>query len=699
MILKIAEFNQLYDVKICVRSSVKLLEEIKLILEKNPKRERLFRRTIFGRWFDILSHDNDNHLMHYVLQHQDSNPILELYATPSETKESWFVASINFTNGLVNEDMNVSQDEGVGVVSLLLKGGDGVLDSDRGVKNPNTDKDKQATMAEILALRKEVALVKGDDERIAKLERLVNQIVVNQGKGSSSNDLMSTCSRPDIDNVKVVDDGSSSNDPMSSCSHANIDNSKVVGAGMGIDNFDGKNDIPNENHNAVNQGFGSYANDPMLSCSRADMVNGKVACFGIGIDKVDGMNDIPNLNHNCVNQGKGGSANDPMSTCSLTDKDNGEVACDGMVIDKADGKNEYTYSQRVPSTLDILIKALDYANDNPGIDVLQHDNDVDRSVAELNHHPTADIHVEPVHVYDFVDDYMSVLNDEEHEAKYSLDEMKLIDEEEKLVVKDPPVKHVDAFIDEQEDKTTMSVKERKKRLVMSLDSPYGQQATTTPSPPKTRSQNPPEYRFPWSYRDIAVTRAFWLVLACLDPAKDGWLHDSHLDLWVDQMWYFRHPDADWAMVYFPVNEQKKHWCLAELHISSGVVTFYDTLGYVCGNRRPWWRKMKRNLPHQLALYLNEHGVLESKGISVESLSRNLLSTVKDPLQTALAYRERILEYFWRHKTKAEPSVLPDEGHTLSYNTSSLDGRKYSSLALEDQSEDQSLDHLETKLYD
>ncbi|GKB24760.1 retrovirus-related pol polyprotein from transposon TNT 1-94, partial [Tanacetum coccineum] len=211
---------------------------------------------------------------------------------------------------------------------------------------------------------------------------------------------------PDIDNVKVAGDGmpidnadgnheienglqnavnqglgGSSNDPMSSCSPADIDNGEVAGAGMGIDNFDGKNDIPNDNHSAVNQRFGGSANDPM----------------------VDRINDIPNLNHNCVNQGKGGLANDPMSTCSLTDMDNGEVACDGMVIDKADGKNEYTYSQ-----------------------------------PELNHHPTADIHVEPVHVYDFADDYMFVLNDEEHEAKYSLDEMKLIDEEEKLIVKDPP---------------------------------------------------------------------------------------------------------------------------------------------------------------------------------------------------------------------------------------------------------------------
>ncbi|GKC17546.1 phospholipase-like protein [Tanacetum coccineum] len=65
-----ARCNDLYDVKIVVRSSVKLLKEIKDLLKKNPTRQRLFRRTVFGPWLDILSHDNDNHLMHYVLHHQ-----------------------------------------------------------------------------------------------------------------------------------------------------------------------------------------------------------------------------------------------------------------------------------------------------------------------------------------------------------------------------------------------------------------------------------------------------------------------------------------------------------------------------------------------------------------------------------------------------------------------------------------------------
>nr|GEW11472.1 phospholipase-like protein [Tanacetum cinerariifolium] len=70
-------------------------------------------------------------------------------------------------------------------------------------------------------------------------------------------------------------------------------------------------------------------------------------------------------------------------------------------------------------------------------------------------------------------------------------------------------------------------------------------------------------------------------------------------------------------VYFPINEPERHWCLGELQISTGVVTFYDTLGWVKGNMRPWWRNMKKNLPKQLTSYLNGHGVLASKGMSVE----------------------------------------------------------------------------------
>ncbi|GJX17418.1 phospholipase-like protein [Tanacetum coccineum] len=120
----------------------------------------------------------------------------------------------------------------------------------------------------------------------------------------------------------------------------------------------------------------------------------------------------------------------------------------------------------------------------------------------------------------------------------------------------------------------------------------------------------PEYWFPWGKRDIVIGRSFWLRLSCLNIGKSGWLTDQHLDLWIDLMWSLRPPEADWAIVsphfsacilnrmmsdyflnghmyplpwiavekvYFLVNEPKEHWCLAELEIRIGVVTFYDSL--------------------------------------------------------------------------------------------------------------------------
>nr|GEV01973.1 ulp1 protease family, C-terminal catalytic domain-containing protein [Tanacetum cinerariifolium] len=193
------------------------------------------------------------------------------------------------------------------------------------------------------------------------------------------------------------------------------------------------------------------------------------------------------------------------------------------------------------------------------------------------------IGVKAVPVDEFANDFMDVLNDEKSILNYSLDDMKLQDEVEKLISTPTPVNHQQhGFADVKAKRKKCgiernyllrSVKERKKRLAMAVDSPFGQQATTTPGPPKTISKSvngdfiaPPEF----------------------------------------------------LEVYFLINEPKKHWCLVELHISTGVVTFYDSLGWVCGNRRPWWQKMMRTLPQQFTLHLNEHGVLQSKCITVET---------------------------------------------------------------------------------
>ncbi|GJW16908.1 phospholipase-like protein [Tanacetum coccineum] len=196
------------------------------------------------------------------------------------------------------------------------------------------------------------------------------------------------------------------------------------------------------------------------------------------------------------------------------------------------------------------------------------------------------------------------------------------------------------------------------------------------------------------------SRSFWLSLSCLNTGKTGWLTDYHLILWIDLMWSLRPLEAEWAIIspYFstsilsgsmPDYFSNGHmyplpWIAVEkLEIRNGVVTFYDSLGLAGVNRRRRWRQMKKLLPEKLTVYLLMHDIFKSKGISADDykitykydaapfqaslfgdcgiwvcificrLCRNLPVTVDDPLETALTYHERMLEYFWNHKIQVE----------------------------------------------
>nr|GEV70312.1 ulp1 protease family, C-terminal catalytic domain-containing protein [Tanacetum cinerariifolium] len=702
-------------------------------------------------------------------QNSDYYPIYNLYGFPLAFK-IWILESypnskkcIEYINGLVDLDMNVSEDDIGGDVSnnsfnlndndvsgngnnymILLERGDGFVDSVGGDKNHecNQDKqdqqDKQPSLTDVLhelrALRKEVALVKVDDARIAKLERILNDNFIPCNDRSKESSCFSPATPNDeivvsgtaihsayemYDSPKCVTDndvkeriGVSSNYSMSNTSCPEMHNAEVLVAGMGIDKADENIYNPNANDNDVNQGIAVSFNARMSNSSGHDMPNAMVVVACLGIDKPDGHNDNPNANDNDVNQGI-----DPMSTCfgpdmhlaevavagieinkgdghidipAASDNDPSsvspnklnakvaicsmifqnevasnveyegnvvsakearldvliQVACDGMGIDKADG-----YSQREPSTLNAIIEGFDSHNNNQGIDFLQHDDNIDCFVAKPNDHPIVDIGVKPVQENKFADDVMDVFNGEESLHKVSLDDMNVDEQEEKLI---DIVKLVFLPISKKRKKSHMKtnyvlryVKERRKRLAMTLESPFSQQPPTTPVQPKRGNMidcYSNSIRYPVVWRDV-------------------------------------------EKVYFLVNEPKRHWCLAELHITTGVVTFNDSLGWVCSNKRLLWRNMKKTLAQQLTLYLNEHGVLQSKGIAVERyeitykfstvieqadhygdcgiwvciflyiLSRNLPLPVHEPLQTSLAYRERILQYFWTHKIEEEKSLI------------------------------------------
>ncbi|GJU77374.1 ulp1 protease family, C-terminal catalytic domain-containing protein [Tanacetum coccineum] len=186
--------------------------------------------------------------------------------------------------------------------------------------------------------------------------------------------------------------------------------------------------------------------------------------------------------------------------------------------------------------------------------------------------------------------------------------------------------------------------------------------------------------FSWNKTSHSVDRDFWLTL--LGCSNRGWLSDKHLDIWSDLMWKFRRPNDDWAIadpyfcalvmqgevpfwpangvkypvpwtevdrVFIPINEPKKHYCLAVLHIMSGVITLYDSLGVPLIDYRDWWKKMGLAVEAVIPTYLDECGVLKAKCISIETYKNLFVITDHDLTHLGLAYREHMVDYLWKYR--------------------------------------------------
>ncbi|GJY50718.1 putative ribonuclease H-like domain-containing protein [Tanacetum coccineum] len=80
-------------------------------------------------------------------------------------------------------------------------------------------------------------------------------------------------------------------------------------------------------------------------------------------------------------------------------------------------------------------------------------------------------------------------------------------------------------------------------------------------------------RFSWC-KDVSVDRRFWEIFVCLDPRKKG-CDNEIARRYVDGTSY-KVTWSDVDQVFMPINEIDQHWCLAQLHIQTGVVTFYDS---------------------------------------------------------------------------------------------------------------------------
>ncbi|GJW40155.1 phospholipase-like protein [Tanacetum coccineum] len=171
-------------------------------------------------------------------------------------------------------------------------------------------------------------------------------------------------------------------------------------------------------------------------------------------------------------------------------------------------------------------------------------------------------------------------------------------------------------------------------------------------------------KFLWR-TEIVVGRHFWDSLIGLDDERLGWLVDDHIELWVWYMWHFRQSFDDWSMVscyfltlllqdsmslfyatdeiyplawrdveqvFIPINEPKRHWSLAQFHIKSGNVTFYDNQKTYDPEFHPWYVKMRSCLESKLPVVLQQTGVFASKGTDPTSYSIKFTNAQNVPKQ-------------------------------------------------------------------
>nr|GEV57379.1 phospholipase-like protein [Tanacetum cinerariifolium] len=154
----------------------------------------------------------------------------------------------------------------------------------------------------------------------------------------------------------------------------------------------------------------------------------------------------------------------------------------------------------------------------------------------------------------------------------------------------------------------------------------------------------------------------------LDDKCLVWLLDSYIQLWVWYMWYFRQSCHDWSIVrcyfltlllqdsmpffyvtdkiypmawrdveqvFIPINEPKRHWSLAQFHIQSGNVTFYDSQKIEGVEYRPWYLKMRSCLETKLRVLLHRTGMFASKGIDPNNYSIKFGQVLNVPQQGGL----------------------------------------------------------------
>nr|GEV41846.1 phospholipase-like protein [Tanacetum cinerariifolium] len=176
-------------------------------------------------------------------------------------------------------------------------------------------------------------------------------------------------------------------------------------------------------------------------------------------------------------------------------------------------------------------------------------------------------------------------------------------------------------------------------------------------------------KFPWC-NDITVDCSFWNGLSALDDNRKGRLLDEHIVLWATYLWLTRQTAMDWAMVisYF-----------LPLLFQGSMILFYTNNDIY---PVPWSNveRIRDCFEEKILVVLKETCVFEKKNIDptkykisfkvadgvpkqggvfgdcgvflcmfLYRLANGIPLALDDPLQSALAYHEKLIHFYFKHK--------------------------------------------------
>ncbi|GJS07932.1 ulp1 protease family, C-terminal catalytic domain-containing protein [Tanacetum coccineum] len=156
------------------------------------------------------------------------------------------------------------------------------------------------------------------------------------------------------------------------------------------------------------------------------------------------------------------------------------------------------------------------------------------------------------------------------------------------------------------------------------------------------------FYFPWSMDGTFVYNNFWQGLlgiskerretdwAIVGPFFNTFMLRNELSCcYADSVTYGVPWFAQFVKkVYFPINVEEVHWILSELHIRSGVVTFYDSLppNDLTVENKKWWLDMRACYAYQIPTLLLKIKVLDKKNIDPANYSITYRYAVNVPRQ-------------------------------------------------------------------